>query len=86
MTRSPARQRVAVEVAEQHGGVATRTLLIDGVKVHRLAATVAAMTMRQRLAHPAGVLAAWDGAGRCARREILTEVLADVCDGAHSLD
>jgi very-short-patch-repair endonuclease len=51
----------------------------------RQAATVLAMTMQQRLAHPRRVEAAWAAVSRCARRELLHEVVRDVCDGAHSL-
>lgn len=52
----------------------------------RQAATLLAMTMQQRLAHPDRVTAAWQAVRRCSRRQLLHQVVADVCRGAQSLD
>jgi len=52
----------------------------------RQAATLLAMTMQQRLAHPARVSAAWAAVQRCHRRSLLQQVVVDVCNGAQSLD
>lgn len=52
----------------------------------RQAATLLAMTMQQRLARPDRVLDVWSRVRRCRRRALLAQVVADVCDGAHSLD
>jgi hypothetical protein len=51
----------------------------------RRAATILAMTMQQRLAHPERVLEVWRSVRRCSRRAFLELVVRDVCDGAHSL-
>lgn len=52
----------------------------------RQAATLLAMTMQQRLAHPERVAAVWSRVQRCARRQLLEQVVADVCRRAQSLD
>ena len=52
----------------------------------RQAATLIAMTIQQRLATPDALLAAWGAIRRSPRRGLLGAVIADVCDGAHSLN
>lgn len=52
----------------------------------RQAATLLAMTMQQRLAHPDRVIAVWETVLRCSRRRLLEQVVTDVCRGAQSLD
>jgi very-short-patch-repair endonuclease len=52
----------------------------------RQAATLLAMTVQQRLVHPDRVLDVWSRVQRCRRRALLSQVVADVCTGAHSLD
>lgn len=51
----------------------------------RQAATLVAMAVQQRLVAPAVLLERWRGVGRHSRRVLLDGVVADVCDGAHSL-
>ncbi len=51
----------------------------------RAAATLLAMTVQQRLAHPNRVLEAWSMVARCKRRAFLETVIGDVCRGAQSL-
>lgn len=52
----------------------------------RAAATIVAMTVQQRLVRPEEVLARWVEVGYSARREVLDDVIQDVCAGAHSLN
>ncbi len=56
------------------------------VGTDRQAATLLAMTIQQRLAHPDRVLDVWSRVQRCRRRALLSQIVADVCNGAHSLD
>lgn len=51
----------------------------------RAAATLLAMTVQQRLAHPDRVLHVWRGVRRSPRRAFLEAVISDVCRGAQSL-
>lgn len=51
----------------------------------RSAATLLAMTMQQRLAHPDRVLETWNTVQRSGRRTVLHRLVADVCRGAESL-
>jgi len=51
----------------------------------RQAATVLAMTVQQRLTTPAAVLDRWAQVRRTARRAVLTGIIGDVCNGAHTL-
>ncbi len=52
----------------------------------REAATVLAMTVQQRVVRPEAVLDRWSRVIASPRRTILDAVIADVCDGAHSLN
>lgn len=54
-------------------------------KTPRMAALLLCLVVQQRIVHPDRLLAAFGGLGRCRRRAFLSEVLADICDGAHSL-
>lgn len=51
----------------------------------RQAATLVAMTVQQRLVTPAAVMREWSLVTRSPRRAFLSEVVADVCNGAQSL-
>lgn len=51
----------------------------------RAAATLVAMTVQQRLVRPEQVIARWESVKYSQRREVLTGVIGDVCNGAHSL-
>ncbi len=51
----------------------------------RAAATLLAMTMQQGLAHPQRLSDRWATVRRSPRRELLDQVLLDVCRGAQSL-
>lgn len=51
----------------------------------RVAATLIAMTIQQRLTFPAKLLETWNSLPRSTRRETLDAIIRDVCDGAHSL-
>lgn len=51
----------------------------------RQAATIVAMAVQQRLVHPTALLARWERTAYAHRREVLDGVIADVCNGAHSL-
>lgn len=51
----------------------------------RAAATLLAMVVQQRLLLPATLLEAWSAVRNSARRDFLTAVIGDICDGAHSL-
>ncbi|ANS79320.1 hypothetical protein SGUI_1924 [Serinicoccus hydrothermalis] len=52
----------------------------------RAAATLVAMTVQQRLVGVEALLERWESVGYSARRQVLDEVIRDVCDGAHSLN
>ncbi|MDO5533028.1 MAG: hypothetical protein Q4F65_00045 [Propionibacteriaceae bacterium] len=49
------------------------------------AATVVAMAVQQRLLPGAALMECWGQVQASKRRGLLTEVIGDVCDGAHSL-
>ena len=51
----------------------------------RAAATLVAMTVQQRLTTPSALLAEWATVRAAPRRALLDAVIADVCDGAHSM-
>lgn len=51
----------------------------------RQAATLVAMTAQQRLTSTSRLRGAWRSTGRIERRAFLEQIVADVCDGAHSL-
>lgn len=54
-------------------------------RTDRQASTLVAMAVQQRLVRPADVLARWDQVRYSPRRGLLAGVIADVCDGAHSM-
>jgi hypothetical protein len=51
----------------------------------RQAATLIAMTVQQRLVSTDRLLAHWTTVRRSTRRQLVDQVVRDVCDGAHSL-
>ncbi len=51
----------------------------------RQAALLVCLPVQQRLVPPDRLLAAWESVGRSPRREVLSAVIPDVCDGAQSL-
>jgi len=51
----------------------------------RQAALLVCLPVQQRLVLPARLMYAWAGVRRSPRRALLDAVIADVCDGAHSL-
>ena len=51
----------------------------------REAALVLCLVVQQRLTHPRRLLAAWQEVKVSRRRRLLGAVVADICDGAHSL-
>lgn len=51
----------------------------------RQAATLVAMAVQQRLVRPVDVVARWETVRHTGRRDLLTCVIADVCEGAHSM-
>ncbi len=51
----------------------------------RASATLLAMTMQQRLTPPQRLMDVWATVQRCPRRQLLDQVVRDVCRGAESL-
>ena len=51
----------------------------------RQAALLLCLVVQQRLVRPTDLMTAWGGVGRSRRRALITAVVADVCDGVHSL-
>ncbi|WP_406829675.1 hypothetical protein ABEG17_11775 [Pedococcus sp. KACC 23699] len=49
------------------------------------AALVLCLVVQQRLVRPADLASAWARVGRSRRRAFITAVVADLCDGVHSL-
>ncbi|MFX0537604.1 type IV toxin-antitoxin system AbiEi family antitoxin domain-containing protein [Ornithinimicrobium sp. Y1847] len=54
-------------------------------RTDREAATLVAMTVQRRLTSTELLLARWKGTVKSQRRDVLDEVIRDVCDGAHSI-
>ncbi|MDT0214137.1 hypothetical protein Q9R29_09580 [Rothia sp. ARF10] len=54
-------------------------------RTDRQAALLVCLPVQQRLVRPASVLSAWASVRRSPRRPLIGAVIADVCDGAHSL-
>ena len=52
----------------------------------RQAVTLLAMAVQQRILPAARLQSAWSRVQRSARRKLLDAVIADICDGAHSLN
>ncbi len=52
----------------------------------RQAATIIAMTVQQRLVAPATLMRRWSRMRRGPRRQLIDEVIQDVCNGAHSMN
>lgn len=52
----------------------------------RQAATLIAMTVQQRLVAPATLLHRWNQQSHSPRRQLIDEVIQDVCNGAHSMN
>lgn len=69
--------RVAVEQAALRAAGWART--------DRTAVLILCLVVQQRLTHPDRLLRAWRQVRRSPRRALLDAVLADICDGVHSL-
>lgn len=59
---------------------------IQWARTDAQAATVLAMVVQQRLAHPDALLHGWSAVGRARRRGFLDQVMLDLCAGAQALD
>jgi hypothetical protein len=57
----------------------------EWAKSDREAALVLCLVVQQRLTHPQRLLAAWQQVKVSRRRRLLAAIVADICDGAHSL-
>src|SRR5699024_6460529 len=51
----------------------------------RIAALILVLVVGQRLVRPDLLLTTFESLRRCARRQFISGVLRDICDGAHSL-
>ena len=57
----------------------------EWAKSDRQAVLLLCLVVQQRLVRPADLMGAWRQVRRCRRRALVGAVVADLCDGAHSL-
>ncbi len=57
----------------------------DWATSDRQAALLLCLVVQQRLVRPADLMGAWSQVARCRRRALVGAVVADLCDGVHSL-